>query len=77
MMFGIKEIFWKYIAPIFKGDKHCYNIPEVTSAPHVENRLSEDGAKLLNNCRDDNKFPDFAKCLIYDSSFTCFYKSQI
>ena len=61
MMFWIKEISQKYIPSIFKGDKHCYNIPEVTLAPHVENRLSEDEVKLPNNCRDDKKLPDFAK----------------
>ena len=68
--------FYLHIFSIL-AEKHGYNIPEVTAAPNEANWLSEDGVKLLNNCRDDNKFPDFAKCLIYDSSFTCFYKSQI
>ena len=43
------------------GDKHCYNIPEVTAPPRVANWLSEDEVKLLNNCRDDKLLPDFAK----------------
>ena len=46
------------------GEKHGYNIPEVTAAPHVANWLSEDGVKLLNNCRDDKMLPDFAKLMI-------------
>ena len=46
------------------GEKHGYNIPEVTAAPHVANWLSEDGVKLLNNCRDDKMLPDFAKLVI-------------
>ena len=48
----------------FLAEKHCYNIPEVTAAPHVANWLSEDGVKLLNNCRDDKMLPDFAKLVI-------------
>jgi len=57
-----------------KGEKHGYNIPEVTAAPHVANWLSEDGVKLLNNCRDDKMLPDFAKRLICDG-YMCFYQS--
>ena len=73
-MFWIKEISRKYIPPIFKGDKHCYNIPEVTSAPTVANWLRQDGVKLLNDCRDDKMLPDFAKRLICDG-YMCFYQS--
>ena len=58
----------------FSGEKHGYNIPEVTAAPHVANWLSEDGVKLLNNCRDDKMLPDFAKRLICDG-YMCFYQS--
>ena len=46
------------------AEKHGYNIPEVTAAPHVANWLSKDGVKLLNNCRDDKMLPDFAKLVI-------------
>ena len=48
----------------FSGEKHGCNIPEVTAAPDVANWLSQDGVKLLNNCRDDKVLPDFAKLVI-------------
>ena len=46
------------------AEKHGYNIPEVTAAPNEANWLSEDGVKLLNNCRYDKMLPDFAKFVI-------------
>ena len=56
------------------GEKHGYNIPEVTSAPNVSNWLTEEGIKLINSCRDDKMLPDHAKRLICDG-YMCFYQS--
>jgi len=59
---------------VIAGEKHGYNIPEVTSAPNVSNWLTEDGIKLINSCRDDKMLPDHAKRLICDG-YMCFYQS--
>ena len=58
----------------FSGEKHGYNIPEVTAALHVANWLSEDGVKLLNNCRDDKMLPDFAKLVIGRNTCNYYHK---
>ena len=61
--FLLPATFYLHIFSIL-AEKHGYNIPEVTAAPNEANWLSEDGVKLLNNCRDDKMSPDFAKFVI-------------
>jgi ubiquitin thioesterase CYLD len=56
------------------GEQHGYNIPEVTSVPHLSNWLTEEGVSHLNGIRDDKMLPDQAKRLICDG-YLCFYQS--
>ena len=56
------------------GEQHGYNIPEVTSVPHLSRWLSEDGVAMLDECRDDKLLPEQARRLICDG-YLCFYQS--
>lgn len=57
-----------------KGEQNGYNIPEMVPCPDLPYWLSEDGAKTLNEMRDERQLPEHAKRLLCDA-YMCMYQS--
>nr|CAD7437736.1 unnamed protein product [Timema bartmani] len=57
-----------------KGEQNGYNIPEMVSCPDLPSWLSDDGARLLHEMKDDRQLPEHAKRLLCDA-YMCMYQS--
>ncbi|XP_069692355.1 uncharacterized protein CYLD isoform X1 [Periplaneta americana] len=57
-----------------KGEQNGYNIPEMVSCPNLPYWLSDEGARSLQEMRDDRQLPEHAKRLLCDA-YMCMYQS--
>ncbi|PSN51291.1 hypothetical protein C0J52_05308 [Blattella germanica] len=57
-----------------KGEQNGYNIPEMVSCPNLPYWLSDEGARSLQEMKDDRQLPEHAKRLLCDA-YMCMYQS--
>nr|CAD7411334.1 unnamed protein product [Timema poppensis] len=59
---------------VLAREQNGYNIPEMVSCPDLPSWLSDDGAHLLHEMKDDRQLPEHAKRLLCDA-YMCMYQS--
>ncbi|KAL1124368.1 hypothetical protein AAG570_000997, partial [Ranatra chinensis] len=58
-----------------KGEQNGYNIPEMVACPNLPYWLSEKGAQVLQQIKDERQLPEHAKRLLCDA-YMCMYQSS-
>jgi len=67
-------IIFNFDGSNISGEQNGYNIPEMVSCPNLPYWLSDEGAKLLQEMKDDRQLPEHAKRLLCDA-YMCMYQS--